>query len=91
MTLQPSQQAIAIHILTKFSSSTGNQATQFGQIIEYNIKNIFIQKSYSKCCGEAIPRTFSKKLNLSISLNQWPKVLSSLFLLYVKLRTIELY
>ena len=42
----------------------------FGQLIEYNVKNIFVEKSYTKCGGETIPRPFSKKSKLSISLDQ---------------------
>ena len=42
----------------------------FGQLIEYNISNIFVEKSYTKCAGEAIPRPLSKKSKLSISLDQ---------------------
>ena len=41
----------------------------FGQSIEYNMRNIFIEKSYTKCDGETSPRPFSEKLNLSISLD----------------------
>ena len=41
------------------------------QLIEYNIKSIFLQKSYAKCGGETIPRPFSKKSKLSISLDQY--------------------
>ena len=52
---------------------------RFGQLIEYNIRNIFIEKSYTKCDGETIPRPFSKNSKLSISLGQQPKVLYSLF------------
>ena len=26
---------------------------KFGQLIEYNMKNIFLEKSYTKYCGEA--------------------------------------
>ena len=64
---------------------------KFGQLIEYNIGNIFREKSYTKCGGETIPRPFSKKSTLSISLDQWSKVSCSLFLLYVKLQAIEIY
>ena len=39
-----------------------------------------------KCEGDTIPRTFSKKSKLSISLDQYCKVSYSLFL-YAKLRT----
>ena len=40
---------------------------KFGQLIEYNMRNIFLEKSYAKCRREAIPRPFSKKSKLSIS------------------------
>ena len=43
---------------------------KFDHLIEYNMKNIFIEKSYTKCTGEIIPRPLSKKANLSISLDQ---------------------
>ena len=38
---------------------------KFGQLLEYNMRNIFIEKSYTKCGGETIPRPFSQKLKLS--------------------------
>ena len=33
----------------------------FHQLIENNMRNIFIEKSHTKCRGETIPRPFSKK------------------------------
>ena len=63
---------------------------KLGQLIEYNMKNIFVEKWYSKCAGETIPRPLSKKSKLSISLDQKCKVLNSLFLLYANLRAIEM-
>ena len=39
------------------------------------MKNIFLEKSYTKCVVEAIPGLFSKKSKLSISLDQKSKVL----------------
>ena len=63
-------QTITIHILTSISRSKGNQITKFGQLIKYNMKNIFLEKSYTKCGGDTIPRPFSKKSKLTISLNQ---------------------
>ena len=62
----------------------------FGQLIEYNMRNIFIEKSYAKYAGETIPRPLPKKSKLSIFLDQQCKVLNSLFLLYVNLRAIEI-
>ena len=43
---------------------------KFGQLIEYNMKIIFIENSYAKYGGETIPSPFSKKSKLSISLDQ---------------------
>ena len=44
---------------------------KFGQLIEYNMRNIFVEKSYTKCGGETVPRPFSKKSKLSIFLDQY--------------------
>ena len=77
-------------MLPSISRSKGNQTMKFGQLIEYNMRNIFVKKSYTKCAEETITRLLSKKSKLSISLDQQPKVLNSLFLLYVNLRAIEI-
>ena len=61
---------------------------KFGQLIEYNMRNISVEKSFTKCAGETIPRPLPKKSKLSISLDQYYKVLNSLFLLYANLRAI---
>ena len=60
-----------------------------GQLIEYNLRNIFLEKSYARCAGGTIPRPFSKKSNLIISLDQYSKVLYILFPFFAKLRNIE--
>ena len=61
-----------------------------GQLKKYNLRNIFLEKSYTKCGGETIPRPFFKKLKLSISLDQYSKVSYFLFLLFAKSRTVEI-
>ena len=43
---------------------------KFGQLIESNMRDIFLKNSYTKCDGETSPRPFSEKLKLSISLDQ---------------------
>ena len=43
---------------------------KFGQLIEYNMRNISVEKSYTKCAEETIPRSLSKKSELSISLDE---------------------
>ena len=91
MTLQPGSQIIAIHILPNISRGKGNQAMKFRQLIECNMRNIFVEKPYTKCVGETSPKPFVGKLKLGIYLNQQPKVLYSLFLLGGKLMAIETY
>ena len=43
---------------------------RFGQLIEHNMRNIFLEKSYTKYGGETILKPFSKNSKLSISLDQ---------------------
>ena len=50
--------------------SKGSQTMKSGQLIEYNLRNIFVEKSYTKCAAETIPRPLSKISKLSISLDQ---------------------
>ena len=59
--------------------------------MEYKMRNISLEKSYTKRGRKTISRPFSKKSKLSISLNQYSKFLYSLFLLYAKLRAIKEY
>ena len=35
---------------------------KFDQLMEYNMRNTFLEKSYTKCGGQARPRPFSEKL-----------------------------
>ena len=46
---------------------------KFGQLIEYNMRNAFVDKSYTKYARETIPRPLSKKSKLSKSLDQYVK------------------
>ena len=50
--------------------SKGNQTKKCGQLVDYKMRDNFLEKSYSKCGGETSPKHFSEKLNLSISLDQ---------------------
>ena len=76
---QPGKQTIARHILPNILRSRGNQTIKFGQLKEFNIENIFLEKTYTKYGGETIPRLFSK---LSICLDQLSKILYSFFIVY---------
>ena len=79
MTSQTGKQTIEIHILTNDTD----------RLLEYSLRNIFLEKPYIKCSGETISRPFSKKSKIYISLDQYSKALYILFLLFAKLRTIE--
>ena len=76
--------------MPNISKSKDNQATKFGQLIKYNMRNNFVEKSYKKSTGETIPRPLSKKSKLSTSLDQQCKVLNRVFLLYANMRAIEI-
>ena len=53
---------------------------KFGQSTEHSMRNICYEKSWTKCGGETIPRPFSKKSKLIVSLDQWSKFLNIWFL-----------
>ena len=57
------------HILN-ISRSKGNLTMKCGQVIEFNMRNIFLEKSYVKSGGETSSLPFAEKLKLSISLDQ---------------------
>ena len=59
MTSQPGEQTIVTHI-----------AQYLENLIDYNMRIVFVKKWYTKCGGETSPKPFSEKLKLSISLDQ---------------------
>ena len=60
MTSQPDKQTILIHIFPNISRRKCNQTMKLGQLIKYNMRNTFVEKSYTNCAGENIPRPLSK-------------------------------
>ena len=66
---------------------------KFGQLIECNMKTIFLEKLCTECDGEAIPRPFSYKSRLRISLDLYLKsdTVVLTFLLCTKVRAIKIY
>ena len=54
------KQTESIHILTNISGSKDNQTMKFSQLIEYNMRNIFLEKSYTKCGVETILRLWRR-------------------------------
>ena len=63
MTKQTGQQIITIHILPDISKSKTNQNMKIGQLIEYNMRTVFLEKSFIKCDGEASTRSVSLPLD----------------------------
>ena len=61
MMSHPGLQTIAIQILPDISRSKGSQTMKFVQLIECNMRNIFLEKSYTQCGAETSPRPFSEK------------------------------
>ena len=82
MPLQPEKHKTAIHVLPFIWRSKDNQTMKFGQLIEYNMRNIFPEKSYTKFVGETNLRPFSKKSKLNIH---------SLISLYAKFKAMGIY
>ena len=56
MTSQSGKQTIVIQVLRNILRNKDNQAMRFGQLRKYNMKNIFLEKPYTKCGGEISPR-----------------------------------
>ena len=45
-------------MLPKTRIIKGNQTMKYGQLKEYNMRNIFLEKSYTKCSSETIFNRF---------------------------------
>ena len=59
---------------------------KFGQLIKYNMRKVFLEKSYSKRGRENIPRPFSKKSKLSIFLDDLIVLIKSFYYMTKKSR-----
>ena len=57
-------------MLHNISRGKANQAMKFGQLLECNIRNISLEKSYTECDAETSPTPFPEKSKLSVSLDQ---------------------
>ena len=58
-----------MHRLPNIARSKGNQIIKLCELIEYDIKSIFLEKSYTKCGGEAIPRPYSENPRFFFAIN----------------------
>ena len=62
MTSQTGQEIITIHILPNISRSKANQTMKFGQLKEYNMTSIFLEKSFD-VIEKLVPDPFIKNEN----------------------------
>ena len=58
MASQSSQQTIVIHVLPNISRSKGNQTMKFVQLIEYNMRNIFLEKNLQNVVEKLVQDPF---------------------------------
>ena len=70
-----------MHILPNISRSKDNQTMEISQLIEYNMKNIFLEKSHAKHSAETNLGPFYKTSKLSLSFDQQSELL---YLLYIQ-------
>ena len=63
MMSQPGQQTIAIHIFPNISRNKGNQAMKFVHLIQYNMRNIFVENHTQKVIRKLFPNPHLKYQN----------------------------
>ena len=63
MTSQPGKHSIAIDMSPNVSRSKSNHGIKVGHLIEYNIRIIFLEKSYTKCDEKLFSGSFLKNQN----------------------------
>ena len=51
-------QTVTINILVDISKRRENQTMKFGQLMEYNVINISLKKSWEKKAGRLVPNLF---------------------------------
>ena len=49
--------------MRNISRGRGTQAMKLAQLIENNMRNIFLENSFAKCSGDTIPDPFLKNKN----------------------------
>ena len=63
MTLSSGEQIIAMYISHNISRSKSNQTIIFGQLVDYNMRIIFLEKSYTNLVDKLVSDLFLKNQN----------------------------
>ena len=71
MTSQPVKQTITMQILPNIPRSKGNQTMKFCQLIDYNKRNIFLQKSCWNEAGRVVSGLFDFLKSVIWGNNKW--------------------
>ena len=87
MTSQPGKQTIAIHILSNISRSKSNRTMKFGQLIECNMRNIFLKTRLRNVLKRLFPNPFLKNQNWAYP---WINSLYSLYSFFITFYSIGL-
>ena len=58
MTSKPGKKTIAINIIPNISRNKDKHTMKFVQLIEYNMRKVFLEKSYTKYGGESFPKPY---------------------------------
>ena len=83
---QPGQQRITRNILLDISGIKGYQTIQFGQLVEYNKRNIFLPKSCQKRGKETSSRSlFGFWKSFKLGKSKWSAAWSHCILIALKL------
>ena len=64
MTSHTGKQIVTRYTFHHISKSKGNQTMKFGGLIEYSLRKIFLENSFTKYRGEASPKLFSEKIKV---------------------------
>ena len=63
MTSQPGKQTIVMQILPNITKSKGNLTMKFDQLIEHNMRNIFLENYAKNVVEKLFPDSFLKDQN----------------------------
>ena len=62
---QTEKQIITIHLLPNISRSKDNQTIKFGQLIEYNMRTVFLKNHVQNMLEKLVADPFIKNQNLA--------------------------
>ena len=88
MTSQTDNKQSQYKLLPDISRNKGYQTMKLGQLIEYNMRNVLLEKSCTKWSGDTSPRLFFKKSKIEHISRSTVSSLTQFVLLYVQ---VEIY